>query len=201
MIENNLFKQNNNPQKKKSYHSVAWKLKDGGPKNRKHMKPGTFIISSEIVRCFAINCPIRTNSRSTMAKRQSGKSGFCKTFIWVNLTRRRKHIEERLEKLNLFSLARRRLRRDLILAYNLFHGSLDLPPEESFTPPPCSSLRGHHLKLHHRRFRLNRRKAAFSVRIVGPWNKVPAYVVDSPSADVFKSRLDACWNEVFPDVI
>ncbi len=53
----------------------------------------------------------------------------------------------------------------------------------------------------HRRFRLNRRKAAFSVRIVRPWNKVPAYVVESPSADVLNSRLDACWNEVFPDVI
>ncbi len=70
--------------------------------------------------------------------------------------------EERLKKLNLFSLARRRLRGDLIPTYNLSHGSLDLPLEEFFTRPPCSSLRGHYLKLHHRCFRLNRRKAACS---------------------------------------
>ncbi len=49
--------------------------------------------------------------------------------------------EERLEKLNLFSLASQILRGDLILAYNLSHGSLDLPLEELFTRPPCSSLR------------------------------------------------------------
>ncbi len=54
--------------------------------------------------------------------------------------------DERLEKLSLFSLARRRLRGDLILAYNLSNGSFDLPVEEFFTRPPCSSLRGHSLK-------------------------------------------------------
>ncbi len=109
--------------------------------------------------------------------------------------------EERFEKLSLFSISCRRPRGDLILAYNLSSGSFDLPIEEFFTRPPCSSLRGHSLKLHQRRFRLNRRKAAFSVRIVEPWNKLPAFVVGSPSVDVFKSRLDACWMEVYPDVI
>ncbi len=110
-------------------------------------------------------------------------------------------LQERLEKLSLFSLARRRLRGDLILAYNLSNGSFGLPIEEFCTRPPCSSLRGHSLKLHHRWFRLNRRKAAFSVRIVEPWNKLPAFVVGSPSVEVFKSRLDGCWMEVYPDVI
>ncbi len=37
------------------------------------------------------------------------------------------------------------------------HGSLDVPLAEFLTRAPCSSLRGHYLKLHHRRFRLNRR--------------------------------------------
>ncbi len=65
--------------------------------------------------------------------------------------------EDKPEKLGLFSLARRRLRGDLFLAYNLSNGSFVLPIREFFTQQPCSSLRGRILKLHHRRFRLNRR--------------------------------------------
>ncbi len=109
--------------------------------------------------------------------------------------------EERLEKLSLFSLARWRLRGDFILAYNLSNGSFDLPIEMFFIQPPRSSLRGHILKLHHTRFRLNRRKAAFTARIIEPWNKLPAFVVGSPSVDVSKSRQNACWTEVYPNAI
>ncbi len=35
--------------------------------------------------------------------------------------------EDRLRRLNIISFERRRLRGDLILAYNIFHGRLDLP--------------------------------------------------------------------------
>ena len=73
--------------------------------------------------------------------------------------------EERLRRLNIFSLERRRLRGDLILAYNIFHGRLDLPHAEFFETPAERDLRGHGFKLRHRRFRLLRRRAAFSVRL------------------------------------
>ncbi len=50
--------------------------------------------------------------------------------------------EERLPRLNLFSLERRRLRGDLILAYNIFHGRLDFPHTEFFEAPAERNLRG-----------------------------------------------------------
>ncbi len=43
--------------------------------------------------------------------------------------------EDRLRRLNIFSLERRRLRGDLILAYNTFHGRLELPQVELFEAP------------------------------------------------------------------
>ncbi len=51
--------------------------------------------------------------------------------------------EERLRKLNLFSLERRRLRADLILAFKIFKGDVDLNPSDLFLRPPREGLRGH----------------------------------------------------------
>ncbi len=53
-----------------------------------------------------------------------------------------------------------------------------------------------HVNKRHRSFHLARRKAAFSVRIVEPLNKLPPFVINSPSVVVFKNRLDACWESI-----
>ncbi len=82
---------------------------------------------------------------------------------------------QRLLCLNLCSFEKRRRRADLFLAYGIFHGRYDLPQELFFSLPSCSHLHGQDLKLRHRSFNLARRKAALSVRIVEPWNKLPWY--------------------------
>ncbi len=53
--------------------------------------------------------------------------------------------ENRLRRLNIFSLERHRLRGDLSLVYNVFHGRLDLPQAECFEAPFERDLRGHGL--------------------------------------------------------
>jgi len=44
-------------------------------------------------------------------------------------------------------------------------------------------------RLKHRKFRLNMRKN-FTLRVMEHWNRLPREVVESPSLEIFKTRLD-----------
>ncbi|KFV79897.1 hypothetical protein N308_05355, partial [Struthio camelus australis] len=51
-------------------------------------------------------------------------------------------------------------------------------------------------KLNHRKFHLNLRKNFFTVRGTEHWNRLPREVVESPSLEIFKSRLDVILGNV-----
>ncbi|KFP13113.1 hypothetical protein Z169_01669, partial [Egretta garzetta] len=50
-------------------------------------------------------------------------------------------------------------------------------------------------KLKEGRFRLGIRKL-FTMRVVRHWNRLPREVVDAPSLDVFKARLDGALSNL-----
>ncbi len=75
-------------------------------------------------------------------------------------------------------------------------GRFDLLLEEFFTRPSLNTLRGHRLKFYHKHFRLNGRCAAFSVRIVNNWNKLPPSLMNAPSVTSFTNALDSSWDRV-----
>ncbi|KFP97053.1 hypothetical protein N329_03410, partial [Haliaeetus albicilla] len=53
-----------------------------------------------------------------------------------------------------------------------------------------------HFKLKEGRFRLDMTKKFFTMRVVKHWNWLPREVVDAPSMETFKVRLDGALSNV-----
>lgn len=97
------------------------------------------------------------------------------------------------ERLCLFSLEKRRIRKDLISVYKYLKGRCQ---EDLFSVVPGNRARGNRHNLNHRKFHLNMGKNFFTVRVAEHWNRLPKKVVMSPSQQILKSSLDTILNNV-----
>ena len=103
--------------------------------------------------------------------------------------------EERLRKLNMFSLRYRRLRGDMIEVFKFVHGQQSEYLKGMFEFNSLNRGRGHQYKLIMKRSETGIRQSFFSRRVVGVWNDLPEEIVSAGSLVSFKTLLDKYYME------
>ena len=96
----------------------------------------------------------------------------------------------RLKMLDLETLEMRRLKADLILAYKILFGLINLNPNDFFSLPSTDNYtRGHAYRLSTSCSNSNVQLQFFSNRILNVWNNLPESTTDFTSLNNFKSSV------------
>ena len=97
--------------------------------------------------------------------------------------------EERLNKLNLPTLEKRRKRGDMIMLYKCVEGKEKIDSTEYIISKQSVS-RGHSKKLYKKSLKKDVRKFSFPHRAIDQWNALPEEVVCANSIHKFKDKYD-----------
>jgi len=102
--------------------------------------------------------------------------------------------EEKLRELGQFSLEKRRLWGDLIVAFQYLKGAYKKDGDNLFSKACCDGTRSNGFNLREGIFRLIKRKKFFTMRVVKHWYRLPREVVEVPSLETLKVGLDVALS-------
>jgi len=68
--------------------------------------------------------------------------------------------------------------------------------ENVFRRACCNRTRSNGFKLREGRFRLDKMKKFFTMRVVKPWHRFPREAVEAPSLETFQARLDEALSNL-----
>jgi len=98
--------------------------------------------------------------------------------------------------LGFFNLEKRRLQGDVIPAFHYLKRAYRKAGGGLFIRTCSNRTRENGFKLEEGRFRLDTRKKLFTVSVVRHRNRLPREVVDAPSTEAFRARLDGALSNL-----
>ena len=98
--------------------------------------------------------------------------------------------KDRLKELGLFSMEKRKLWGDLIMAFHYISEGYEEEGNRLFSRDCCDRTKGNGFKLEQGSFRLDIRKRFFMVRVMRHWQSLPREMMDAPCLQTHKVRLD-----------
>ena len=118
---------------------------------------------------------------------------------WVSQTEGMQDLQygDCLRELGVFSVYGRLLRGDLIKIWQAFHAPSELGLVGLLDVQSHTATRSNGLKLAIPRCQTELRRRFWSVRCVNQWNSLPAEVVQAPTLECFKGRLDRHAGDLF----
>ena len=103
--------------------------------------------------------------------------------------------QERLEKLDLPTLAYRRFHGSIIETYKILHNLYDADCTNSLFELKESNTHGHKFAVKIKLSRTSIRQNFFSLQLANLWSSLPENVVEAPNSDTFKNRFDRYCRE------
>ena len=104
--------------------------------------------------------------------------------------------EDRLRELSLISLEKRRIQGDLFAVFQYLKRAYKKEGSQLFERADNSRTRGNRFKLKEGRLRLNIGGKFFTMRVVRCWIRLSRELVDAPSLEVLKARLDGALGSL-----
>ena len=102
---------------------------------------------------------------------------------------------DRLQALNLTTLAYRRKRTDIIQVFRVVKGIDKINSSFFFNQCNVTNTRGHRLKFTKPRANTSLRLHSFSNRIINVWNSLPSEAIECKTINSFKSAINKAWAD------